>query len=212
MKRFFAGTMFQGNRGRLRMVIAVLGGAVLAGSILDAVVVLRQEVRQEDRAEAAPMAVADSKFRFRPHPAPRALPSIAFEDEKGTPLTLAHFRGKVLLLNIWATWCPPCRKEMPSLDRLQQQLGGPDFEVVALSIDHEGVSVVKRFFKEIDIRALAIYNDKTVRAGLDLGAVGIPTTLLIDRSGREIGRVAGPAEWDSPEAVETIQRYLIPAA
>jgi thiol-disulfide isomerase/thioredoxin len=194
------------------MAIVVLGGAVLAGSILGAVVALRQEAKPEDQAVAAPVAIAESKFHFRAHPTPHALPSIAFEDEKGSSLTLAHFRGKVLLLNIWATWCPPCRKEMPSLDRLQQQLGGPDFEVVALSIDHEGVSVVKRFFKEIDIRALAIYNDKTVRAGLDLGAVGIPTTLLIDRSGREIGRVAGPAEWDSPEAVETIQRYLIPAA
>jgi thiol-disulfide isomerase/thioredoxin len=195
-------------RASPRALAGVLGGVLLIVSATGAYFAARSTPGDEPQ----PPLVAQRPLDFRPYATPLALPNIAFEDEKGEPLTLAHFRGKVVLLNIWATWCPPCRKEMPTLDRLQQRLGGPDFDVVALSIDHEGVPAVKRFFKEIDVKALAIYIDKTVRAGFDLGVVGVPTTLLIDRSGQEIGRVAGPAEWDSPEVVETIRRYLKPAA
>ncbi len=107
-------------------------------------------------------------------------------------------RGKVVLLNIWATWCTPCRKEMPTLDRLQTALGGTDFEVVALSIDRR-MDAVRKFFAEIGIQKLAMYLDSSAKATRQLGAVGLPTTLLIDREGREIARLIGPAEWDSPD-------------
>ena len=128
-----------------------------------------------------------------------AAPQLAFKDAKGTDLTVADFRGRAVLLNVWATWCGPCRKEMPALDRLQARLGGADFEVIALSIDRGGLDRVQPFFDEIGIANLAIYLDESAAAMSALGITGIPTTLLIGRDGREIRRWAGPAEWDSPE-------------
>jgi thiol-disulfide isomerase/thioredoxin len=160
--------------------------------------------------EVRSAADAPKKFTFKPHASPRPIANVEFEDGQGRKRTLADFRGKVVLLNLWATWCVPCRKEMPTLDRLQQRLGSADFEVVALSIDRGGQAVVKSFFDEIDIRALAIYVDATAEAGTKLGIIGVPTTLLLDRAGGEIGRVTGPAEWDSPEVIDTLRRYLPP--
>jgi thiol-disulfide isomerase/thioredoxin len=133
--------------------------------------------------------------------APKPVPPITFTDGDGRQQTLADFKGKLLLLNVWATWCLPCRKEMPTLDRLQQTLGGPDFEVVALSIDRGGPDAIRKFFTEIGVQHLAIRVDPTSKAAGDLGAVGLPTTLLIDRQGQELGRLIGPAEWDQPEMI-----------
>ena len=123
--------------------------------------------------------------------------------------TLADFRGKVVLLNIWATWCAPCREEMPALDRLQQALGGPDFEVVALSIDSGGMDAVRRFYDEIGIRALAPYVDPSMRAGAALRIVGVPTTLLLDREGGERWRKTGPEAWDAPEIVAALRSHAV---
>jgi thiol-disulfide isomerase/thioredoxin len=119
--------------------------------------------------------------------------------------TLGEFRGKVVLLNIWATWCAPCREEMPALDRLQQTAGGSDFEVVALSIDSGGMDAVRRFYDEIGIRALAPYVDPSMRAGTELRIVGVPTTLLLDREGGERWRKTGPEQWDAPEIVAALR-------
>jgi len=149
-----------------------------------------------------------SEFPFELLDPPRPLPELRFVDGEGRPLTLADFRGKVILLNIWATWCIPCLREMPTLDRLQAKLGGPRFEVVVLSIDIGGVAVVEKFYRALNLKSLGIYVDKTTRARVALGIAGIPTTLLIDRQGREIGRFAGPAEWDDTPAIEFIRRYL----
>jgi thiol-disulfide isomerase/thioredoxin len=123
-------------------------------------------------------------------------------------MSLADFRGKVVLLNIWATWCAPCRREMPTLDRLQAQLGGSDFEVVALSIDRKGLPVVKEFYAEIGLDTLPIYVDQSGSAQRTLSVLGVPTTLLLDREGNEIGRLLGPAEWDSPEMMAFFRDYL----
>ena len=154
------------------------------------------------------MAADRRAVALKPHGEPRPLKSFKFIDGDLKAASLADFRGKIVLLNIWATWCGPCRAEMPTLERLQQNLGGPDFEVVALSIDQEGVPVVKKFYEELGIKALRIFVDPTMRAPLELNAIGVPTTLLVDREGREIGRHAGPAEWDSPEVIATIRDYL----
>lgn len=141
---------------------------------------------------------------------PRPLPALAFNDGTGQPTNLESLRGKVVLLNIWATWCPPCRKEMPSLDRLQHQLGGDGLEVVALSIDTgaEGLALVKSFYAAMAIRNLRVYNDPTGSAGYQLNAPGVPTTLLLDREGRELGRIGGPVTWDGPEAIALVRRVL----
>ena len=140
--------------------------------------------------------------------APKQLPEIAIADGDGKAGTLADFRGKFVLLNVWATWCVPCRKEMPTLDRLQGQLGGPDFEVVALSIDRAGSDAVRKFYSEVAIQHLAVHFDATAEAPFKLGAVGLPTTLLIDRRGQEIGRLIGPAEWDSPEMIDFLKATI----
>ncbi len=139
---------------------------------------------------------------------PKALPDVRFVDGDGRDRSLADFRGKVVLLNIWATWCVPCRKEMPTLDRLQDTLGSNDFEVVALSIDRGGPDVVRKFYGEIGVAHLAIHVDASGKAFRDLAVVGLPTTILIDRAGREIGRLVGPAEWDSPETIGTLRRLI----
>jgi len=123
-------------------------------------------------------------------------------------LTLADFEGRVVLLNIWATWCPPCREEMPTLDALQARLGGSDFHVLPLSIDRAGLEPVRRFYRETGIRNLDLYIAEDTRAMLALAVVGLPTTILIDRIGRERGRLAGPAEWNSPEAVAQISALI----
>jgi thiol-disulfide isomerase/thioredoxin len=142
------------------------------------------------------------------HASPRALPELRFTDARGTPTSLAAFRGRVVLLNVWATWCPPCREEMPTLDRLQGMLGGPDFEVVTLSIDRGGLPAVQAFFREIGVKHLRPYVDTSAEAQETLGLAGIPLTLLIDREGRELGRKVGPAQWDAPQTVQAIRAYL----
>ncbi|NOU04710.1 MAG: TlpA family protein disulfide reductase [Hyphomicrobiaceae bacterium] len=136
---------------------------------------------------------------------PEAVVPIKFEDGEGKALTLDAFKGKVVLLNLWATWCAPCRKEMPALDRLQGQVGGADFEVVALSVDRAGAKAGQKFLTETGVKNLKLYADATARMGSELRAVGLPTTLLLDRQGREIGRLVGPAEWDSAEAVALVK-------
>jgi len=136
---------------------------------------------------------------------PQTLPQFAFVGTAEREHTLEDFRGKLVLLNIWATWCAPCREEMPALDRLQQALGGPDFEVVALSIDKDGMPAVRRFYDEIGIRALAPYVDPSMRAGTELRIVGVPTTLLLDWEGGERWRKTGPEQWDAPEIVAALR-------
>ncbi|RUY28052.1 TlpA family protein disulfide reductase [Mesorhizobium sp. M7A.F.Ca.US.001.04.1.1] len=154
-----------------------------------------------------PATAIEPPQNFAVHEAPLPVPEISFEDAGGQPRTLADFRGKVVLLNIWATWCAPCRKEMPTLDRLQAKLGGPDFEVVALSIDRSP-DMVKQFFTEIGIAHLALNIDTSSKAMFALGVFGLPTTLLIDSKGREVGRLIGPAEWDAPDMVAFIRGYV----
>ena len=138
----------------------------------------------------------------------RAMPELNFLDASSTPRTIGDFRGKVVLLNIWATWCVPCRKEMPALDRLQQRLGGADFDVVALSIDNGGPAVVQRFYDEIGVRALQIYVDPASEVTTKLRTLGVPTTLLLDGDGQELWRKTGPAEWDA-EYIVTLLRSRI---
>ena len=141
-------------------------------------------------------------------PKPEALPEIAFTDAKGETKSLSDWRGKVVLLNIWATWCVPCREEMPMLDKLQAELGGKDFDVVAVNIDRGGGDKAAKFLAETGATHLALYTDPPGKLFSVVKAVGMPTTLLIDREGREIGRLVGPADWGSPEAVSLIKAAI----
>lgn len=145
-------------------------------------------------------------FVFKP--TPEALPEVTFSDGKGQPRTLKEWNGRVILVNLWATWCAPCRKEMPALAALQRELGSKDFEVVALAVDRAGTEAIQKFLTTSKSTDLALYIDPTARAGTALKAAGMPTTLLIDRQGREIGRLTGAAEWDSADAKRLIRSFL----
>ncbi len=139
---------------------------------------------------------------------PEALADVAFLGPDGQPAKLSDFKGKMILLNLWATWCAPCRKEMPALDRLQKTLGSDKFEVVALAVDRLGAAAAKKFLDEIKVESLKLYVDPTAKAGTALKALGLPTTILIDKEGRELGRMAGPAEWDDDKSKALIQAQL----
>lgn len=145
---------------------------------------------------------------FTKRQVPAALPDVGFTDGDGRRQTLADFRGKIVLLNVWATWCPPCRKEMPSLDRLQAKLGGDDFEVLPLAVDRGGADAVRRFFAATGVRHLAVEVDPSTEAQAALGIPGLPTTILINRQGREVGRFVGAADWDSPKAIAVVRSAM----
>lgn len=136
------------------------------------------------------------------------VPDMVFNNDKGEQLTIQNWRGKVVLLNLWATWCAPCREEMPALSALQKQMGSSDFEVVAVSVDRKGAEASSAFLIENGVTDLNLYVDKSAQILDDAQAIGLPTTLLIDRQGREIGRMAGPAKWTDPEALALIRAAI----
>lgn len=136
------------------------------------------------------------------------VPELTFLDKDGNERTLADFQGRIVVLNLWATWCAPCRKEMPSLDRLQSQLGGDDLEVVALAVDRGDIGKINGFYEEVGLTNLAVYHDKTAKAGRLVRAPGLPTTLIIDREGHEIGRVLGDAEWDGEDVIALLNAAI----
>ena len=141
-------------------------------------------------------------------PAGEPITNIVFQDESGAETGLDKWRGRVVLLNLWATWCAPCRKEMPELDALQQKLGSSDFEVVAVSVDRQGAAVARKFLDDTKASNLKLYVDTTARALDAVKAVGLPATILIDRQGKEIGRLLGPADWASPEAIALVEKAI----
>lgn len=139
---------------------------------------------------------------------PLDLPDFSLVDGAGATISLADLGGKVVLLNIWATWCVPCREEMPQLNDLQAALGGKDFEVVAVNIDKGGPDKARKFLDETKATDLTLYTDPTGKLFAKLRAVGMPTTLLINRQGKEIGRLIGPADWASPQAKHLIETAI----
>ena len=155
------------------------------------------------RGEVAAVAVAKT---------PKTLPALTFKDGHGATKTLADWRGRTVLLNLWATWCVPCRKEMPALDALQAKLGGPQFEVVAVNIDTRDVDKPRAWLKEVGVNKLAYYADNTAKVFQDLKAIGkafgMPTTLIVDPDGCELATLAGPAEWASEDAIKLVGAAL----
>ena len=155
------------------------------------------------RGEVAAVAVAGKPLR---------LPDLTFNDADGRSRALADWRGRSVLFNLWATWCIPCRQEMPALDALQAKLGGPDFEVVAVNIDTRDPDKPRSWLREVGVTRLAYYADPSAKVFQDLKiagkAIGMPTTLLVDPSGCEIGTIWGPAEWASEEGVRLVSAAL----
>ena len=148
--------------------------------------------------------------------APLRLPDLAFEDADGKPKKLSDWRGRTVLVNLWATWCVPCRKEMPALEGLQTRLGGENFEVVAINIDTRDPEKPKNFLKDAHLTRLGYFSDEKAKVFQDLKAIGralgMPTSVLVDGQGCEIATIAGPAEWASDDAVKLIKAALAPVA
>lgn len=203
-----------------RPVLAALAALGLAGAGLYGTGALRG-----NRAGASCAASAPVLERLRPlargevaafevASAPARMPEIGFATADGVRRDLAAFRGRTILLNLWATWCEPCKREMPALDRLQADEGGDRFEVVAVNIDTRNPERPQAWLDAAGIRRLARYADHEARIFQDLRAAGLadgmPTTILVDGAGCRLGRLSGPAEWAGPDAVALVRAALGP--
>jgi thiol-disulfide isomerase/thioredoxin len=205
------------RRLRLLSVAAAIGVAVVLAGVYgiahlrsnphaaacEPAVKIGQRIAPLAQGELAALTMARTPFR---------VPNIAFKDADGNERKLADWHGRTVLLNLWATWCVPCRREMPALDKLQGELGGADFEVVAVNIDTRDPHKPLAFLKETGVTHLAYYSDESAKVFQSLKlagkAFGMPTTLLVGRSGCEIGEMAGPAEWSSPTGVKLVSAAI----
>jgi thiol-disulfide isomerase/thioredoxin len=169
-------------------------------------VALSRKLEPLAHGEVAALTMATTPFK---------LPDLAFDDADGKPKKLSDWRGRTVLVNLWATWCVPCRREMPALDALQAKLGGPNFEVVAVNIDTRDPGKPKNFLKDANLTRLSYFTDQKAKVFQDLKSVGralgMPTSVLVDSQGCEIATIAGPAEWSSDDAVKLISAALNPA-
>jgi thiol-disulfide isomerase/thioredoxin len=193
--------------------LAIAGVSTAAAAAMTAAFIVWRTAQPALPPDSAPsvgpaLATASDQPPFIALEMPRPLPQLSFVNGEGRAMVLSDFHGRVVLLNVWATWCVPCRKEMPALDRLQGKFEAADFAIVPLSIDHRGRDAVERFYRELGLTSLAIYLDPSGDAPYTINAFGMPTTLLIDRDGRELGRVIGAAQWDDAAMVSRIKGYL----
>ncbi len=182
-----------------------LGAGIFAARFMSS---LNSHVVEDAPANGAASLLVIGKFVIPASPQP--VPDLSFTSADGTPHRLSEWHGKTVLLNLWATWCAPCKAELPSLNALQAKLGGGDFAVLALSTDKSGPSQPAAFFAQQHIANLAVYNDKTNAAITRLRASGLPVSLILDNSGREIARFVGPAEWDSAEYTRKVRSFISP--
>ncbi len=159
----------------------------------------------DDSASAAKQTGLE---KFVVHDSPRPVANFEFIDSEGETRTLADWRGKLLLVNIWATWCAPCKEEMPALSNLQAKLGGDDFAVLPISVDRAGLEKSGAFLKDIGADNLPLLLEQSGRLNQTLDVMGLPATLIIDAQGREVARMIGPAEWDAPEAIARLQDFM----
>jgi len=170
---------------------------------------------KSDRAKKVAAAATGQVAALLPADPPQSLKSLAFNDPDGKPMTLADHAGKTLLLNLWATWCAPCRAEMPALDALQKEKGSDAFQVVAVNVDTGDDAKPKKFLGDIGIETLGYYRDSTMGLFNDVKkrglALGLPVTMLIDGDGCLIAHMNGPAEWSSPDAKRLVEAALGPS-
>jgi thiol-disulfide isomerase/thioredoxin len=201
-----------------RLVMAV--AAVLVGGIIGLVGVYGIGGLSRNAGDPSCRAATDLAKKLTPlihgevaaiNPATSGLriPDLTFQDASGATRKLSEWRGKVVLLNLWATWCVPCRREMPALDALQAKLGSAQFDVVAVNIDTRDLDKPKSWLKTAGVTALNYFSDEKARVFQELKAIGraigMPTSVLIDANGCEIGTMAGPAEWASDDGVALIK-------
>jgi thiol-disulfide isomerase/thioredoxin len=194
----------------LKRVVPALGAVLVAGVIVIGVQYWRSGTPPwaDGAGNAAVPPISGTVRNFTPTIPGRPAPIETFHDADGNELNLQGFGDKVVLLNLWATWCAPCLKELPSLDRLQAQLGGDRFQVVAISVDRRGVEAVRPFFEKLKITHLAIYVEPENRLAQSIGLQVLPSTIIIGPHGLMAGKMIGAAEWDAPEALALVQHYI----
>jgi thiol-disulfide isomerase/thioredoxin len=212
-----------GKIGQLRLVSAI--GAVTVVAVLAGVYGIGHLRSNPADAACQPAVNAAAKLKPLVHGEVAALtvaqkpfqvPDVVFKDASGHDHKLDDWRGRTVLLNLWATWCVPCRKEMPALDSLQGKLGGPDFQVVAVNIDTRDPEKPRNFLKDENLTRLSFFSDEKAKVFQDLKnvgrALGMPTSVLVDGQGCEIATIAGPADWASGDAVKLISAAIKPAS
>ncbi|PZV38185.1 thiol:disulfide interchange protein TlpA [Mesorhizobium kowhaii] len=226
--------MADGNRffPAPRLILAALVAGVLAGAVAVYVSESRSGNNAErqtaiddskddvacaakgDRAKKVAAAATGEVAALLPADPPQSLKRLAFNGPDGKPMTLADHAGKTVLLNLWATWCAPCRAEMPALDALQKEMGSDAFQVVAVNVDAGDDVKPKKFLSETGVETLGYYRDSTMAVFNDLKtrglALGLPATMLIDGGGCLIAHMNGPAEWSGPDAKRLIEAALKP--
>ncbi|UCI08843.1 thiol:disulfide interchange protein TlpA [Mesorhizobium sp. B1-1-8] len=228
--------MADGNRfffPATRLVLAALAAGVLAGAVAvyvsesgygnkapDKVAATgsKDDVACEAKAERARQVAAKAVGQvaaLQPADPPQSLKGLAFNGPDGKPMTIADHAGKTVLLNLWATWCAPCRAEMPALDALQKEKGSNAFEVVAVNVDTGDDAKPKKFLKDIGVEKLGYYRDPTIGLFNEVKtrglALGLPVTMLIDSEGCLIAHMNGPAGWSSPDAKRLVEAALTPS-
>lgn len=191
----------------LRWAVALGVGIVLAAGAWGILYALPSVGKGATRAASS---IASEEIlpmrRFVEAQSRRDFSAAAFEAEDGTPASLADYQGQVILVNLWATWCPPCREEMPTLARLQALRGGEGFQVVTIAVEDAEPAALREALEEMGASALPAHRDPRKELSAALGAWGLPTSLLLDADGVEIGRLAGPAKWDGAAALRLLEK------
>lgn len=186
------------------LVLMMAGGAVLSHASA-------QNLSGQSITASGPSAFKLGEFAaFERKTPPQPMPDVTFQNASGENLSFASLKGRGIVLNIWATWCGPCRQEMPALSRLQRAIAGTGVEVVALSVDSKGFKAAESFLRGVKAADLKLFADPSTRARSALAISGLPTTLLIDKDGLEVGRLSGAAHWDSEEAKQLIATLIKP--
>ena len=188
-----------GILGRLTATVAVIGVALYGGALLAADgETLRALDKRVDGSPILNLVVTDG---------PMEPPPIAFTDEAGEEKSLADYRGTPVAVHFWATWCFPCRAEMPTMDALQRELGD-DLVILPLSLDRGGAELVRRYYNDHDLTTLPIFIDEKMKAGRALRVHGIPATVFFDGEGAEVARVLGDRDWDDPDVIELVRHIV----
>lgn len=204
------------TRARFTTSVALLAGVVVALGVGAVYEITRAGdkpiahsgacARSLDTARAIDPLIKGEVAALMPARAPRDLSAIGFDDADGHKTGIGAFAGRTILLNLWATWCVPCRAEMPSLDKLEAKLGTKSFGVVPVDVDQLRLEKARSFFKDTGVTSLPFYSDNSADILRALASAGLPTTVLVGPDGCEIATMAGPAQWDSPEAAALIER------